>query len=101
MLPVEVRGRARGKRRPGRRHRGGRHALYRLHGAGDPSGRCKTHHTAYPWCDWCMGDFPAADVDVDHVQPLALGGTDTDGNVQVLCRGCHQLKTATEFGRMD
>ncbi|WTZ46592.1 HNH endonuclease [Streptomyces sp. NBC_01390] len=33
------------------------------------------------------------------MRPLAMGGTDTDGNVQVLCRGCHQLKTATEFGR--
>ncbi|MEU8617288.1 HNH endonuclease signature motif containing protein [Streptomyces sp. NPDC048623] len=36
--------------------------------------------------------------DVDHVRPLSMGGTDTDGNVQVLCRGCHGLKTSTEFG---
>lgn len=50
------------------------------------------------WCDWCLDDFPAVDVDVDHVRPLSMGGTDTDGNVQVLCRGCHQLKTSTEFG---
>ncbi|WP_102923928.1 HNH endonuclease [Streptomyces noursei] len=42
--------------------------------------------------------FPASAVDVDHVRPLSLGGTDTDGNVQVLCRGCHALKTETEFG---
>ncbi|MFD9073659.1 HNH endonuclease [Streptomyces lasiicapitis] len=34
----------------------------------------------------------------DHVRPLAMGGTDTAGNVQVLCRGCHALKTTTEFG---
>ncbi|MEU9562678.1 HNH endonuclease signature motif containing protein [Streptomyces sp. NPDC093108] len=45
-----------------------------------------------------MGDFPANGVDVDHVRPLALGGEDVDLNVQVLCHGCHQLKTATEFG---
>ncbi|GGV54139.1 HNH endonuclease [Streptomyces spectabilis] len=45
-----------------------------------------------------MGDFPADAVDVDHVRPLAMGGTDTAGNVQVLCRGCHGLKTSTEFG---
>ncbi|MFF4421533.1 HNH endonuclease [Streptomyces sp. NPDC001549] len=50
------------------------------------------------WCDWCLGDFPADEVDVDHVRPLSLGGEDTDGNVQVLCHGCHQLKTATDFG---
>ncbi|WP_426405294.1 HNH endonuclease [Streptomyces sp. R-07] len=50
------------------------------------------------WCDWCLNDFPAAGADVDHVRPLSMGGTDTDGNVQVLCRGCHRLKTSTEFG---
>ncbi|MEV6775695.1 HNH endonuclease [Streptomyces syringium] len=50
------------------------------------------------WCDWRLGDFPADGVDVDHVRPLSLGGEDVDRNVQVLCRGCHQLKTATEFG---
>ncbi|WP_367135082.1 MULTISPECIES: HNH endonuclease [Streptomyces] len=36
---------------------------------------------------------------MDHVRPLALGGTDTDGNVQVLCRECHALKTGTDFPR--
>ncbi|MDG4532570.1 HNH endonuclease [Streptomyces sp. AV19] len=45
-----------------------------------------------------METFPASAVDVDHVRPLAMGGEDVDGNVQVLCRGCHQLKTRTEFG---
>ncbi|WHM36993.1 HNH endonuclease signature motif containing protein [Streptomyces sp. BPTC-684] len=50
------------------------------------------------WCDWCLGDFPADGVDVDHVRPLSLGGEDVDSNVQVLCHGCHALKTATEFG---
>ncbi|MFH9262720.1 HNH endonuclease [Streptomyces sp. NPDC017546] len=45
-----------------------------------------------------MGDFPANEVDVDHVRPLALGGEDVDSNVQVLCHDGHQLKTATEFG---
>ncbi|MFD8008317.1 HNH endonuclease [Streptomyces mirabilis] len=48
------------------------------------------------WCDWCPGDFPADGVDVDHVRPLSLGGEDIDSNVQVLCHGCHQLKTRTE-----
>ncbi|MFE7315131.1 HNH endonuclease [Streptomyces sp. NPDC057555] len=50
------------------------------------------------WCAWCRNDFPADGVDIDHVRPLSMGGADTDGNVQVLCRGCHQLKTRTEFG---
>ncbi|MGW8330143.1 HNH endonuclease [Streptomyces sp. NPDC055897] len=50
------------------------------------------------WCDWCLNDFPADGVDVDHVRPLSLGGEDTDSNVQVLCHDCHALKTRTEFG---
>ncbi|MEV3892039.1 HNH endonuclease [Streptomyces anulatus] len=37
-------------------------------------------------------------VDVDHMQPLALGGEDTDGNVQPLCHACHLVKTAEDFG---
>lgn len=44
------------------------------------------------WCDWCLNDFPANGVDVDHVRPLALGGEDIDSNVQVLCHLCHQLQ---------
>ncbi|MCB5907700.1 HNH endonuclease [Streptomyces pinistramenti] len=49
------------------------------------------------WCGWCLATFAAWAVDIDHVRPLSLGGEDVDGNVQVLCRGCHALKTATEF----
>ncbi|WP_327736186.1 HNH endonuclease [Streptomyces nojiriensis] len=50
------------------------------------------------WCDWCLETYGADEVDVDHVRPLSLGGEDADGNVQVLCHGCHRFKTATEFG---
>ncbi|PKV89808.1 hypothetical protein BX283_7453 [Streptomyces sp. TLI_146] len=46
------------------------------------------------WCDWCTGTFPPDGVDVYHMRPLSLGGEDVD-NVQVLCRGCHGLKTVT------
>ncbi|MFJ2806141.1 HNH endonuclease [Kitasatospora sp. NPDC087271] len=46
----------------------------------------------------CGEDFPAELVDVDHRTPLALGGEDTDDNVQALCRTCHQAKTARDFG---
>ena len=49
-------------------------------------------------CEWCWEDFPPSDIDVDHVIPLALGGEDTDGNVQALCRPCHKAKTRTDFG---
>lgn len=32
----------------------------------------------------------------DHIKPLALGGTDTDDNIQCLCADCHAIKTAIE-----
>ncbi|MFB6571835.1 HNH endonuclease [Streptomyces noursei] len=60
--------------------------------------RRQVRERGYAWCDWCLLYHFADAVEVDHVRPLALGGTDTDGNVQVLCRGCHRLKTGTEFG---
>ncbi|MFE2635413.1 HNH endonuclease [Streptomyces scopuliridis] len=60
--------------------------------------RQRVDERGHGWCDWCLNTFAPWAVDVDHVRPLALGGEDVDSNVQVLCHGCHQLKTATEFG---
>lgn len=48
-------------------------------------------------CARCGSLVLAGLVDVDHVQPLALGGEDTDTNVQPLCRDCHQVKTGEDF----
>lgn len=31
--------------------------------------------------------------DVDHVRELADGGADADGNLQAICRPCHEAKT--------
>ncbi len=31
--------------------------------------------------------------DIDHILPLALGGTNEPHNLQVLCRPCHRSKT--------
>ncbi|MCM1968637.1 HNH endonuclease [Streptomyces sp. G1] len=49
-------------------------------------------------CVRCGRHVLASAIDVDHIQPLALGGSDTDGNVQPLCRPCHRLKTREDFG---
>ena len=48
-------------------------------------------------CAGCGSLVLADSVDVDHGQPLALGGEDTDGNVQLLCRDCHVAKTGEDF----
>ncbi|OII70130.1 MULTISPECIES: HNH endonuclease [unclassified Streptomyces] len=50
-------------------------------------------------CARCGSLVLADGVDVDHVQPLALGGEDTDGSVQPLCQVCHLAKTAEDFYR--
>lgn len=36
---------------------------------------------------------------VDHILPKFEGGTDDDGNLQAICVGCHQDKTAGEAKR--
>ena len=33
---------------------------------------------------------------VDHVMPLARGGTDDEANLQSVCVDCHRLKTLAE-----
>ncbi|WP_375421674.1 HNH endonuclease [uncultured Sphingomonas sp.] len=35
---------------------------------------------------------------VDHIQPLALGGSDEDRNTRNLCDPCHDQVTAEKFG---
>ena len=32
--------------------------------------------------------------DIDHILPLALGGTNEPKNLQILCKPCHQSKTS-------
>jgi hypothetical protein len=53
--------------------------------------------TLEPLCRHCAqrGVVTPAE-EVDHIKPLAFGGTDTDDNVQCLCMECHAIKTAEE-----
>ena len=38
----------------------------------------------------------AVPLEVDHIKPLYLGGTDARTNLQALCRECHASKTLKE-----
>lgn len=53
--------------------------------------------TLEPVCRHCsaLGKTTIAE-EVDHIVPLAFGGTDTDDNVQSLCIPCHAVKSAGE-----
>ena len=47
-------------------------------------------------CPYCMGDLRRSGNHIDHVVPIAGGGSNTDGNVQLLCPPCNIKK-----GRID
>ena len=40
-------------------------------------------------------------LEVDHIRPVATGGTHTPDNLQVLCRRHHLEKTRRENGEVD
>jgi len=49
-------------------------------------------------CTWCNKRFTSFDVmEIDHVIPLFKGGLDCKSNLQLLHRGCHIKKTATDL----
>lgn len=59
----------------------------------------KARLQAEPLCRICRAKDRVTLATVsDHIKPLALGGTDTDDNVQCLCKDCHDAKTAQEQG---
>lgn len=39
---------------------------------------------------------PGKGWDIDHIIPLALGGSDTPDNLQILCKACHSTKTVKQ-----
>lgn len=50
-------------------------------------------------CQRCLpkGIVTAAN-QVDHIVPKAKGGTDDEGNLQALCKPCHDAKTIEDAG---
>jgi 5-methylcytosine-specific restriction endonuclease McrA len=43
-------------------------------------------------CHYCGEKFPAKQLTMDHVVPLARGGTSTQGNIVPACRECNRDK---------
>ena len=48
---------------------------------------------SYP--DSLLGDLVRG-WEVDHITPVSMGGSDDVGNLQLLCKECHQEKTGQE-----
>ena len=43
-------------------------------------------------CHYCGQKFSAKDITMDHVVPVARGGTSTQGNIVPACRPCNASK---------
>jgi 5-methylcytosine-specific restriction protein A len=44
----------------------------------------------------CDEPYGETYLEVDHVTPIAWGGSDDPSNLQCLCIGCHKTKTDSE-----
>jgi RNA-directed DNA polymerase len=53
-------------------------------------------------CKRCGQDFVSEDLmEVDHIQPLSMGGKDENQNLQLLHRHCHDEKTAEDIQNVE
>lgn len=50
----------------------------------------------YGRCAKCRELIVIWPYDIDHIIPLALGGSDDDNNCEALCKVCHRIKTADD-----
>lgn len=60
--------------------------------------RANLRKDIWPECAQCKGEFLPSQIDIDHITPLSKGGEDVADNVQLLCKGCHKVKTALDMG---
>lgn len=49
--------------------------------------------TASGLCYYCQKKFSFKDLTMDHIVPLARGGTTTPGNVVAACKECNKKKS--------
>lgn len=43
-------------------------------------------------CHYCGGNFPPADLTMDHIVPIARGGKSNKGNLVPSCKNCNNNK---------
>jgi 5-methylcytosine-specific restriction endonuclease McrA len=52
-----------------------------------------------PLCPMCKTKgITTPGTELDHIKPRVFGGNNSDDNMQLLCRPCHDDKTADELG---
>lgn len=55
-------------------------------------------------CHYCCQKFPAAELTMDHLVPVARGGRSTKGNIVPACKACNSAKaclTPVEITLLD
>lgn len=62
-----------------------------------PRVRLRVYEKAHGRCADCQRKLGPGDKwDLDHIQALANGGANAEGNLQVLCSWCHRKKTRAD-----
>lgn len=46
-------------------------------------------------CAKCGRSFRKGDMDIDHILPRKFGGTDSEANLQCICKHCNRSKQAS------
>jgi len=72
------------------------HRKWRSRSVGNYRMRMEVLHRADYACEAC--GTRGRRLEIDHILPLADGGTSDTENMQALCRRCHIEKTAMETG---
>jgi 5-methylcytosine-specific restriction protein A len=58
-----------------------------------------TFHRQRTPCNVCGGTYKTTH-QVDHIQPIRLGGDDSGTNLQMLCLSCHRAKTRNDLSEI-
>ena len=61
-----------------------------------PEERAMIHADCEGCCNECKTVLEIKAMQIDHILPLAMGGTNDNDNLQVLCKKCHFDKTKNE-----